>query len=343
MNYDYLIVGAGLAGSVLAERLADIGKQVLLVEQRDHLGGNCYDSINQDGILIHNYGPHIFHTNDQVVWDYLSKFTAWHPYSHRVLANFNGQVLTLPPNLNTFEELFPGQEISKTMDKFEQEIDKKIFMEYSRKQWGTDLSELAPEVRARIPIRLDRDNRYFKDKYQGIPKDGYSKLFKRMLANKNIEVVLGKDYKEIVDTVSYCRMIYTGPIDHYFDYQYGPLPYRSADFQFQTLDQQSFQPAPVVNYTGAEPYTRITEFKKLTGQKRNKTTILREFPQAYQPGKNIPCYPIPQEQNQLLNQKYQQLAEQESDTIFIGRLAEYRYYNMDGVVGRALEIFGSLA
>ena len=361
-TYDYLIVGAGFAGAVAAERLAGMGKSILLVEKRGHLGGNCYDCYDEAGILIHRYGPHIFHTNSKEVWDYLSRFTSWLPYEHRVLANYHGQILTLPVNLNTLYELYDqktasaleeklisyfgrGQKISilelrqnndPDFKDLAEVVYEKIYLTYTKKQWGVPPEELDPQVTERVPIWLDRDNRYFKDKYQGMPKEGYTKIFERLLDHSAIKVVLNKDYKELLGKVDYQKMIYTGPIDYYFDYKFGALPYRSLKFEFETLGIENFQEVAVVNYTGQEPFTRITEFKHLTDQKIPKTTILREYPEEYLPGKNIPCYPIPKKENFKLYERYKGETDKLENVIFIGRLAEYRYYNMDEVVGRAL-------
>lgn len=364
MKYDFLIVGAGFAGAVLAERLAKHGKKILLVEKRNHLGGNCYDYLDSSGILVHKYGPHIFHTNSSEVWDYLSQFTNWHFYVHRVLANFNEEKITLPANLNTVYELFTkeqaesiekkliehygeGQKISiislrKTEDadlkKLAEVVYEKVFLRYSIKQWGMPPEELDPQVVERVPFWVNRDNRYFKDKYQGVPQNGYTDIFRKMLDQPNVKVILGKDYKEIYKQIKFDQMIYTGPIDYFYDYRYGKLPYRSLRFEFETLNLERFQEVAVVNYTGKEPYTRITEFKHFTNGKNPKTVILREYPEEYQPGKNIPCYPIPRRENFEIFQRYKEEAEKRKDVIFVGRLAEYRYYNMDEVVGRALEI-----
>ena len=363
--YDYLVVGSGFAGSVLAQRLASVGKKVLVVEKRNHVGGNCFDFYDNAGILVHKYGPHIFHTNFKEVWEYLSRFTDWLPYEHRVLANFNGQVLTLPVNLNTLYALYeehiasqvetklisyfgPGQKVSILELRQNPDPDfrdladlvyEKIYLTYTKKQWGVSPEELDPEVVGRVPIWIDRDNRYFKDKYQGIPKEGYTKIFERMLDHSNIEVVLNKDYKELLEKIEYQTMIYTGPIDYFFNYQYGQLPYRSLRFEFQTLASEWFQEVAVINYTGKEPFTRITEFKHLTGQKNIKTTILREYPEDYIAEQNVPCYPIPKKENLERYQRYKVAAEKLENVIFVGRLAEYKYYNMDEVVGKALEVF----
>ena len=367
-KYDYLIVGAGFAGSVFAECLASAGKKVLVVEKREHVGGNCYDYYDETGILVHLYGPHIFHTNSQQVWEYLSKFTQWLSYQHHVLARVDGQILTLPVNLNTIYELLPepqaGIVAQKLIEAFGQGqrvpilklrasndrdlralaelVYEKIYLNYTRKQWGRDPDELDPQVTERVPVWVDRDNRYFKDKYQGIPREGYTKMIEKILDHPNIELCLNKDYKKAVGQFDFDKLIYTGPIDRFFDYKHGQLPYRSLHFDFETLDKERLQDVAVVNYPGEEPFTRITEFKHFSGQRNAKTSILKEYPQVFRPDKNIPCYPIPRTENFDLYQKYENEAAKHKNIIFIGRLAEYKYYNMDEVVGRSLKLFKTL-
>lgn len=367
-EYDYLIVGAGLAGSVIAERLANARKKVIIVEKRDHIGGNCFDRLDQAGILVQQYGPHIFHTSNQYVWAYLSQFTEWLPYCHRVKANVDGKVLTLPINLTTIYELFnestakiieekiikmygegnkiPVLELLRNNDadlkNFAQTVYRKIYLNYTKKQWGMDPRKLNSQVLNRVPIWINRDDRYFRDKYQGMPKYGYTKIFMKMLDQKNIKLILDKDYKEIISQFKYTKIIYTGPIDYFFNYKYGRLKYRSLRFEFKILNQDKFQDWAVVNYTGKEPFTRRTEFKHFYGQKSSKTTILREFPENYEENINIPCYPIPNAENVKLYQKYKNEVNKLEDVIFVGRLAEYRYYNMDEVVEKALNVFKSI-
>src|SRR5687768_4817919 len=356
--FDYLIVGAGFAGSVLAERLANVSeKKVLIVDQRDHIGGNAYDYFNKDGIQIHKYGPHIFHTNSKKVFDYLSKFTVWRPYEHRVLASVDGQLVPIPINLNTINKLYSLQLSSQDVEAFftsraeklsrvvtsedvvvskvGRELYEKFFKGYTRKQWDLDPSELDASVSARVPTRTNRDDRYFTDTYQAMPSQGYTRMFQKMLSHPNIKIMLNTDYKEIVDVIPYKNMIYTGPIDSYFNYCYGRLPYRSIEFRFETHDAEFFQSTGTINYPNEHPYTRITEFKYLTGQKHHKTSIVYEYPQA----EGDPYYPIPRPENAEIYKKYQSLANAMTNTYFPGRLATFKYYNMDQVVAQSLTQF----
>lgn len=356
--FDYLIVGAGFAGSVLAERLANVSeKKVLIVDQRDHIGGNAYDYYNKDGILIHKYGPHIFHTNSKKVFDYLSLFTTWRPYEHRVLASVDGQLVPIPINLNTINRLYSvnlnamelaaffesrAEKVPRiitsedvVISKVGRELYEKFFRGYTRKHWDLDPSELDASVSARVPVRTNRDDRYFTDTYQAMPAHGYTRMFQKMLSHPNIKIMLNTDYKEIVDTIPYRTMIYTGPIDAYFNYCYGRLPYRSIEFRFETHDTEVFQPTGTINFPNEHPYTRITEFKYLTGQKHHKTSVVYEYPQA----EGDPYYPIPRPENAEIYKKYQSLASTMTNTWFTGRLATYRYYNMDQVVAQSLALF----
>jgi UDP-galactopyranose mutase len=356
--FDYLIVGAGFAGSVLAERLATVSnKKVLIIDQRDHIGGNAYDHYNKDGILIHKYGPHIFHTNSRKVYDYLSQFTLWRPYEHRVLASVDGQLVPIPINLNTINKLY-GLNLNSSevetffeskadkrdkirtsedvvVNKVGKELYEKFFKNYTRKQWDLDPSELDASVTSRVPTRTNRDDRYFTDTYQAMPLHGYTRMFQKMLSHPNIKIMLNTDYKEIVDVIPYKFMIYTGPIDTFFNYCYGRLPYRSLEFRFETHDINVFQPTGTINYPNEQAYTRITEFKYLTGQIHNKTSIVYEFPQA----EGDPYYPIPRPENAEIYKQYQRLANAMTNTYFTGRLATYKYYNMDQVVAQSLALF----
>ncbi|HEX8243323.1 MAG TPA: UDP-galactopyranose mutase [Longimicrobium sp.] len=359
--FDYVIVGAGFAGSVLAERLAaGAGKRVLLVEQRNHIGGNAYDHYDDAGILVHRYGPHIFHTNSRAVFDYLSRFTAWRPYEHRVLASVDGQLLPIPINLDTINRLYGLQMSSFELEKFFESVAEprerirtsedvvvskvgrclyeKFFRNYTRKQWGMDPSELDASVTARVPTRTSRDDRYFTDSYQAMPLHGYTRMFERMLDHPDIKVMLNTDYREVLDEVEFREMVYTGPIDEFFDCRYGKLPYRSLEFRHQTVNAPVHQPAPVVNYPNEHPYTRVTEFKYLTGQEHPKTAIVYEYPRD----EGDPYYPVPRPENAELYTRYRALAEQTARVHFVGRLATYRYYNMDQVVAQALTTYARI-
>ena len=362
MAFDYLIVGAGYAGSVLAERLARVAnKKVLVVDRRNHIAGNAYDHYNEAGILVHKYGPHIFHTNSRDIFDYLSQFTPWRGYEHRVLASVDGQLVPMPINLDTINQLYglsltsfqveeffasvaEKRDVIKTSEdvvvsKVGRELYEKFFRGYTRKQWALDPSELDAQVTARVPTRTNRDNRYFTDSYQSMPLYGFTRMFENMLDHKNIKLMLNTDYRDVKEFIPFQEMIYTGPIDEYFDCQFGKLPYRCIEFKHETHDRTLFQPAAVVNYPNDYAYTRITEFKYLTGQEHNKTSVVYEFPQA----EGDPYYPIPRAENTALYKRYQTLADSTPGVHFVGRLASYRYYNMDQVVGAALTLFKKIS
>jgi UDP-galactopyranose mutase len=359
-RYDYLIVGAGFAGSVLAERLANQnGAHVLLIDRRPHIGGNAYDEKNADGILYHKYGPHIFHTNSDAVVEYLSQFTEWRPYEHRVLAEVRGQQVPIPINRTTLNQLFglglqtdaeaeaylasraePVDDIQTSEDVVVNAVGRELyelfFQGYTRKQWGLDPSELDKSVTARIPTRTNTDDRYFTDSFQAMPKDGYTAMFRRMLNHPLIEIRTGVDFREVRDEIDADHIIYTGPIDEYFDFRFGKLPYRSLKFDHRTLEQERYQPVGTVNYPSPDvPYTRISEYKHLTGQQAPRTTITYEYPSA----EGDPYYPIPRPENQALFKKYEELGDATEGVSFVGRLATYRYYNMDQIVGQALATF----
>ncbi len=361
-GFDYLIVGAGFAGSVLAERLAaGSDKRVLLVDRRPHIAGNAYDYYDNAGILVHLYGPHIFHTNSQQIADYLSRFTKWRPYEHRVLAHTDGMLVPIPINRTTINRLYnldltPSEveaflaaraepvDVVRTSEdvvisKVGQELYRKFFQGYTRKQWGIDPSELDRSVTSRVPTRTCDDDRYFNDSFQMMPLHGYTRMFENMLDHSNIKILLNTDFREIASDVRYEKLIFTGPIDEYFDYRYGKLPYRSLDFKHETIDQEIFQPVAVVNYPSEDvPYTRITEYKHLTGQQHRSTSISYEFPCS----DGDPYYPVPRAENQALYRKYLMLAQETPDVEFVGRLATYRYYNMDQVVAQALATYDKI-
>jgi UDP-galactopyranose mutase len=358
--FDDLIVGAGFAGSVLAERLANMGRKVLIVDKRTHIGGNAFDKFDDAGILIHPYGPHIFHTNSLEVFDYLSRFTAWRPYQHRVLASVDGQELPIPINLDTVNRMYNLSLTSFELEDFFANIAEKrekiltsedvviakvgtdlyekFFRGYTRKQWALDPSELDASVTARVPTRTNRDDRYFTDTYQAMPLLGYTRMFEKMLAHPNIKVMTQTDYREIIGFAPFSRMIYTGPIDAFFDFKFGKLPYRSLEFRHQTLEQNQYQKVGTVNYPNDYQYTRISEFKHITGQTHSSTSIVFEYPQA----EGDPYYPIPRSENKALYKRYEEAANLEPNVVFVGRLATYQYYNMDQVVAQALAMFKRL-
>ncbi|MEG3439541.1 UDP-galactopyranose mutase [Pannus brasiliensis CCIBt3594] len=360
--FDYLVVGAGFSGAVIAERLASqLGKKVLIVDKRDHIGGNAHDHYDESGILVHKYGPHIFHTNSREVFEYLSLFTKWRPYEHRVRASVDGQLVPIPINLDTINTLYGMKLNSFEVEEFYQslaeprecirtsedvviskvgrELYEKFFRNYTRKQWGLDPSELDKMVIARIPTRTNRDDRYFTDTYQAMPLHGFTRMFRNMLNHPNIKIMLNTDYREIEKAIPCREMVYTGPVDEFFEYRFGKLPYRSLHFKHETHNIPVFQSAPVVNYPNEHPYTRITEFKYLTGQEHPKTSIVYEFPT----GDGDPYYPIPRPENQEIYKKYRELAEATAGTYFVGRLATYKYLNMDHCVAQALAEYKKIA
>jgi len=358
---DYLIVGAGFAGAVLAERLASqLNKTVLICDKRPHVGGNSYDHYDDAGILVHKYGPHIFHTACPRIFKYLSQFTQWRPYEHHVLAHIDGKLLPFPINIDTVNKLYG---LSLTVEEAEEffrkraepvkhcrtsedavvskvgrELYELFFKNYTRKQWGLDPSQLDAAVAARVPARLNHDDRYFTDEFQFMPKYGFTRLFERMLDHENIRTILGMDYRDILAQEKFGEIIYTGPIDAFFDHRYGVLPYRSLRFKFETHNREVFQPGAVINYPNEREYTRITEFKYLTGQKHPRTSVVYEFPTD----EGDPYYPVPRPENAALYARYKALADATPGVRFVGRLATYRYYNMDQVVGQALATFENI-
>ena len=372
-----IIIGCGFAGATVARKLAEKGYEVKIYEKRDHIGGNCYDCNDEHGILVHQYGPHIFHTNSDIVFDFLSKYTKWYDYSHEVVGNVYGKIIPIPFNLNTLNIVFGEEKGNKLkeelvntygmearvpileLQKSESEgirevadyVYENIFLKYTMKQWNQKPEEVDTSVTARVPVLISYDNRYFQDKYQGMPLDGYTKLFENMLDHENISVELGIDAKDILEfdfdkkTISVDGkvfegpIIFTGAIDMFFDYKLGQLPYRSLEFKFEHYNQEYYQEKGVVNYTVSEDYTRITEFKYLTGQVCDHTTIIKEYPKKYEdPQTQVPYYAILSDENKALHQKYADLVKEFNNFHLLGRLAQYRYYNIDGIVLEALNL-----
>ncbi|QNK58375.1 UDP-galactopyranose mutase [Paenibacillus sp. PAMC21692] len=379
--FDYLIIGAGFSGAVMAERIANVmGKKVLIVEKRNHIGGNAYDKHNEEGILVHQYGPHIFHTKLKNVWDYISQFTEWQHYHHRVLGSIDGKQVPIPFNLTALKKLFPEQLANEIEHKLVQEfgcntkvpilklreandeqlrllanyIYDKVFVNYTTKQWGMLPEELDPLVTGRVPVHISRDDRYFQDPYQGLPKHGYTSLFENMLRHPSINLMLNTDYHEVVQFDHQTnqiylfnqpfkgKVIYTGKIDELFGYKFGELPYRSLRFEFDTLPIAQYQETGTVNYPNEYDFTRITEFKHMTGKYHRWTTIVREYPQVYNKdvkGQDIPYYPISKPENRELYKKYYVEAKAYNQLVLLGRLAEYTYYDMDACIAKALKVF----
>ena len=359
-KYDFFIVGTGFAGSVMAERIASqLDKKVLLVEKRNHIAGNAYDEYDENGILVHRYGPHIFHTNSKSIFNYLSKFTDWRKYEHEVLAFYKNDYFPIPINRITLNKIYnlslqTDDEAKNFFSSVREkrypilnsedvivnqvgtELYKIFFEDYTYKQWNKYPIELSSSVCGRIPVRLNNDCRYFTDKYQFMPMNGYTKLFERMLSHKNIEVIFNTDYKNIIAEISFDKMIYTGPIDDFFDYAYGKLPYRSIRFEFENHDSEYYQKCAQVNYVEKSvKYTRVVEHKFLSGQMAAKTTISREYPQF----NGEPFYPILTEENRSIFKRYELETAKQKNVVFCGRLAEYQYYNMDQVVANTLKKF----
>lgn len=378
-KYDAIIVGAGVAGAVSARRLSDAGMKVLLIDKREHIAGNCYDYKNSDGVLIHKYGPHIFHTNSQTVYEFLSRFTEWYQYHHEVVANVNGKYLPVPFNLNTLKVIYDSQKADslrkKLINKYkigtrvtilqllnddDQEIKEladyvydNIFLHYTLKQWGLTPDQIDPSVTARVPVLISEDNGYFQDQYQGMPMQGYTRLFENMLNQENINILLSTDAKDVLslrngqvyfrDEVYSGKIIFTGAIDEFLDNKYGRLPYRTLEFKFETYHQKSYQPKAVVNYTVSEEYTRITEFTKMTGQDIDITTIVKEYPKQYRAlDGEIPYYAIINQDNQYIYNKYKNEINAYKNIYLLGRLAQYQYFNIDAIALEAIKLSDKL-
>ena len=377
--FDCIIIGAGFAGSVMAERLASQqNKNILLIEQREHIGGNCYDFKDDYNILIHKYGPHLFHTDSEKVWKYLSQFTDWQIYHHHVMAMIDGQIVQLPFNLNTLHKLFPESLANKLesalLNRYEynkkipiselmrikdsdlkflaEYVYEKVFLHYTEKQWGVSPENISSSVTARVPIFIGRDDRYFNDRFQAVPSKGYTKIFQRMLSHKNIKLMLNTNFHDVLrlkdnkfyflDSEFHGQIIYTGQLDELFDDKFGKLEYRSLNMKFETLNQKNFQPSTVVNYPNNYEFTRITEFKKIHPIETQFTTILKEYPQKYIRGENVAYYPLFNDENKLRHEKYLAESAQIKNLIVIGRLAEYKYFDMDDIILHALETFENL-
>lgn len=363
MRLDWIVVGAGFTGATFAERMATAGKHVLLVDRRAHVAGNAYDENNDHAILVHRYGPHLFHTNSLIVWKYLSSFTKWRPYEHRVLGLLEEKLVPIPFNLNSLAALFPSDLATSIKDaltaehgfgskvpilklknstkpvirEFADYVYRNVFERYTFKQWQLRPEQLSPSVTARVPVNISYDDRYFQDTYQAIPLDGYTAMFGKILAHPNIKVILNADWKEIASEFQAERIMYTGALDELLNYRFGPLPYRSLRFEESTLNEVQHQPAGTINYPNNHAYTRITEQKIITGQRAPNTSLITEYPMAHEPGRNIAYYPVPRDENQLLYVRYLEAARAEFPNIlFAGRLADYQYYNMDQACARAL-------
>lgn len=363
MKYNYIIVGAGLSGCVIAERIAtQLNKTVLLIDKRNHIGGNCYDKLNEEGILVHQYGPHWFHTNDKSIFSYLSAFTDWRLHEHKVRTSVDNMLLPIPINRDTINQLYkmklgspeevqlfydsvrikeivhPQNAEEMIISQVGYDLYEKFYKNYTIKQWNVHPKELHASITARIPIRTNTDDRYFTDTYQGVPKHGYTEMFKRMINHKNITVALDTDFANINTLASFNQVIYTGPIDTFFDYSFGALPYRSLRFEHKTINQEFYQECQQINYPNDFGYTRIVEWKHATGQKHAKTSITMEYPCKWEPGKE-PFYAVQTQESDLLYKKYRAAADELRTVKFCGRLADFKYYNMDQVIGRALTFF----
>jgi UDP-galactopyranose mutase len=370
MNWKYIVVGAGFSGAVLAEKIAnELNEEVLIIESRNHIGGNAYDCYDENGIMVHKYGPHIFHTAHKDVWNYLSQFTKWIPYQHKVLGLIDGKKVPIPFNLNTLHSLYPkslaekiegillekyglGSKVSiidlresgdKDLKELAEFVYQKVFLNYTIKQWDYKPEELAENVTGRVPVVVGRDDRYFQDKYQGIPKLGYTQIFEKMLSNPKIHIMLQTDFFKIKDQLKYEKLVYTGMLDQFFEYSEGRLPYRTLDFEWENLQKEWFQDAGTENYPNNYDFTRITEYKHYTSQKTDTTTIMKEYSRLYDETKgDVPYYPIPKDEFLEQKSRYEKLIKKEKDVLFLGRLATYNYFNMDQVILAALNSFGEL-
>lgn len=363
-----LVVGAGFSGAVIANLIANkLGEEVFIIDKKNHIAGNCYDYRDKNNIMIHQYGSHIFHTNNEKVWTYLNQFTKFNTYKHKVIGIIDGIETHIPFNFNTLHDVFPEEQAKilekKLLSKFEYNskipilefqkqddedlkkladfVYKKIFLHYTTKQWGVSPKEIDGTVTARVPIYLSRDNSYFQDKYQGIPTEGYTKLIERMLNHKNIKIRLNTDYKDI-DPSEYDRIFYTGSIDEFFDYNFGQLPYRNVNFKFEEHEIEYYQSNACVNYPCSEDFTRIHEYKYYLDDKSKNTVIAKEYSENFELGKNERYYPIPREENINLYNKYLEKAKTLNNVYFLGRLGDYKYYDMDKAIARVMEVFESL-
>lgn len=366
MKVENLVIGAGISGITVAHKIAtELNQKVLLIDSKNHIGGNCFDYYNKAGICVHQYGTHIFHTNDKQVWDFLSQFTKWYPYIHKVKALIDGQETPIPFNLTSIRQHFPPATADrlekKLMEKFGYNVKvpilelrktddedltfladfvyEKVFLHYTLKQWGMRPEDLDPSVTGRVPVYVSKDDSYFQDTYQAIPMQGYTKMFEKMLKHPNIKLKLNTKFQDIKNKITYDRLFVTSPIDQFFDYEFSKLPYRSLKFDFVTLDMPHFQSNSVINYPNNYDYTRIGEYKYFLNDQSKKTTISFEYPVPYKEGENEPYYPIIKEENQALYNKYLSKAKTLKNTYFLGRLGDYKYYDMDKAVKRALEVF----
>ncbi len=367
MNIDNLIIGCGISGATIARLLADKGEKVLVIDKKNHIAGNIYDYRDDNGIFIHKYGSHIFHTNNEKVWEFLSRFTSFNTYMHKVIALIDGIETTIPFNINTIYDVFPTTLARRLEEKlltnfkyntkvtileFQKQDDEdlkflsdyiyeKVFLHYTTKQWGKNPDEIDSTVTARVPVYISKDNRYFQDKYQGIPLNGYTKMVENILAHPNIEIILNTDYKDFAsknqELIKNSQIFYTGSIDEFFGYKYGELPYRSVKFKFETYDREFYQSNAVVNYPCNYDFTRIHEYKYYLNDKSSKTVIAKEYSENFENGKNERYYPIVDEKNTKLYKKY--LSESTKNVHFLGRLGDYKYYNMDKAVERAINLF----